>query len=435
MLRTAATLSACAGAALAVSAPVAADVITDWNAHALNAIVAGPTPPPAASRALAMVHTAVFDAVNSIDGSYRGYRYRTTQPIDGALRDAAAVTAAHGVLVGLFPAQAGALNTLRDNSLASLPVGGRAAGEAVGSDIASRVLAGRAADGSTATSSYQPTDPPVPGRWQRTPPGNLAPLAPQWGGVTPFALTSGNQFRPPAPPALNTPEYTAAYNEVKNLGRATGSTRTAEQTDIARAWAFGSGTITPPGSWNRIAEQVLPGSMSLVDRARAYAMLNVAMADAAIACWEAKYLYDYWRPITAIVNGDNDTNNDTVGDAAWTSLLTTPNFPAYTSGHSTFSRAGATILANILGTDSINIMFQGDAGIVRHLTSLDAAANEAGISRIYGGIHFSFDNTAGQDCGLQVGNWVINNSFQIPSPGVGAMLAVAGLIGLGRRRR
>jgi len=424
-------------AGISVGASASADVITDWNQHALNSVVTASSPPPLASRNLAMVQAAVFDAVNGIDGSYRSYKFRSSASVVGAQREAAAVAAAHRVLVGLYPAQTAALDTLKSNALSALPALGRSQGEAVGVDVGQQMLTFRSTDGSTATSTYQPANPPIPGRWQRTAAANPNnPLSPQWGGVTPFGLSSGTQFQPAAPPALGSAAYTAAYNEVKAIGSTSSATRTADQTSIARAWGFGGGTITPPGAWNRISQQLLgsPGR-SLVDNARAFAMLNVAMADAGIACWDAKFVYDLWRPITAIQQGDNDTNNDTVGDATWTSLLTTPNFPAYTSGHSTFSRSAAVILAEILGTDAINISFSGDNGEVRLLTSLDAAANEAGLSRVYGGIHYDFDNIQGQACGLNVANWVIGNYFQIPAPGAAGLLGLAGLLCGGRRRR
>lgn len=416
-----------------VTASAHADVVLDWNQHALNAIVAGGSPPPRASRALAMVQSAVFDAVNSVDRVYQPYLVNTVAPA-GTSREAAAVVAAHGVLVGLYPAQAAALNAHRDTSLAAIPDGpGKVSGIGLGQNVASAMIAWRSADGSNAPSTYTPTD--APGRW-RVGPGNMTPaLLPQWGEVTPFALSSGAQFRPSAPPSLDSVEYANALNEVKTLGRATGSSRTPEQTDIAVAWAFGAGTVTPPGAWNRIAQQVaFTGPDSVLQNARLFAALNVATADAAIACWDAKYVYDLWRPVHAIRDAHLDGNPLTEQEADWTPLLATPPFPAYTSGHSTFSRAAANVLASILGTDSIDVMFQGDGGVIRHLTSLDAAANEAGLSRIYGGIHFNFDNTEGQWCGAQVADWVLANYFQIPAPGV-AGLIVGCMVLAARRRR
>ncbi|MBX3387590.1 MAG: vanadium-dependent haloperoxidase [Phycisphaeraceae bacterium] len=409
-----------------------ADVVLDWNQHALNAVVAGGSPPPRASRALAMVQSAVFDAVNSVDRVYQPYLVNTVAPA-GTSREAAAVVAAHGVLVGLYPAQAAALDAHRDASLAAIPDGpGKVSGIGLGQNVASAMIAWRNSDGSDAPSTYTPTD--APGHW-RVGPGNVTPaLLPQWGQVTPFAIASGAQFRPPAPPSLDSVEYANSLNQVKALGRATGSTRTPEQTDIALAWAFGAGTVTPPGAWNQIAQQLaFSGPDSVLENARLFAALNVATADAAIACWDAKYVYDLWRPVHAIRDAHLDGNALTDQEADWTPLLATPPFPAYTSGHSTFSRAAASVLAAILGSDSIDIMFQGDAGVIRHLTSLDAAADEAGLSRIYGGIHFDFDNIMGQLCGEQVADWVLANYFQIPAPGAGALLI--GCIALAARRR
>jgi hypothetical protein len=421
---------------LALAPLASADVVTDWNAQALSAIQAAGSPPPAASRALAIVSASVYDAVNSVDRTHAPYMVDTIAT-PGTDRQAAAIAAASSALAALYPAQAATFNTLRTTQLSLIPdSAGKSAGISLGDSIATSITTTRTTDGS-ATVAPPYTGGTGIGQWRPTPPANANGLLPAWGNVTPFSINSGAQFRPSAPPAIGSPEYTAAYNEVKAIGRATGSTRTQDQTDIARAWAFGGGTITPPGGWNKIASDLsAQRSLSLSDNARMFAMLNVAQADAAIACWDAKYVFSMWRPITAINEGENDLNPGTAGDAAWTSLLTTPNFPTFTSGHSTFSRASATILAYFLGGDAISLSFQGDNGIMRSLTSLNEAANEAGLSRIYGGIHFSFDNTAGQQCGLDVANWVIANDFQaIPAPGAAGLGLVVGLFAARRRRR
>jgi hypothetical protein len=222
-------------------------------------------------------------------------------------------------------------------------------------------------------------------------------------------MTSGSQFRPAPPPALDSDAYAAAINEVKDLGRADSTTRTDEQTQIARFWNDGLGTAFAPGYWNRIAGQVATDQgLSLVQNARLFAMLNIATADALISCWDAKYTYNLWRPVTAIRAADTDGNPDTEADANWTPLLVTPNFPSYTSAHSTVSAAAAEVLTALFGAE--NSCSVGAEGVpyTRSFTSFDAAA-EAGQSRIYGGIHYQFDNQAAHVSGRAVGRFVVAN--------------------------
>ena len=224
-------------------------------------------------------------------------------------------------------------------------------------------------------------------------------------------MTSGSQFRPESQPALTSDNYTADFNQVKDLGSINSTTRTAEQTEIAQFWADGAGTFTPPGHWSQIAQNVAATKgNSLLDNARLFALLNISLADAGIASWDAKYQYNFWRPITAIQKADSDDNSNTIIDPNWKPLITTPPFPEYTSGHSTFSGAAATVLTSLLGD---NISFDnnsiGTPGIERTFGSFNAAATEAGISRIYGGIHFNSANIEGQNTGKSVGNYVLQN--------------------------
>jgi hypothetical protein len=222
-------------------------------------------------------------------------------------------------------------------------------------------------------------------------------------------MLTNSQFRPVAPPAITTTEYSSAFALIKQLGSAGSTIRNADQTATAYFWAGGPGTATPPGQWNLISRTVAQQQdLSTTDASRLYALMNMALADAAILCWDAKYFYDYWRPITAIRSGDVDGNAGTPGDPTWTPLLATPSFPAYTSGHSTFSAAASTVLAAFFGTDMISFTVPSEhpnAG-ARTFRSFTAAANEAGMSRIYGGIHFGFDNKAGLASGRALGNFV-----------------------------
>jgi hypothetical protein len=283
--------------------------------------------------------------------------------------------------------------------------------------VAGQILLWRAKDNSAAT-NVKPPSSSGPGAWVPTPPGFAPYLLPQWGFVTPFAMPASDFFRPSGPPALESAKYAADYNEVKALGAAVGSTRTREQTKIAEFWADGPGTATPPGHWNLIARDVATARRnSLQQNARLFALLNVAMADAAICAWDAKYHYNFWRPVTAIREGDNDGNPATAGDPNWISLIITPPFPDYISGHSTFSGAAAEVLSLFYGTTRIRFTTGTESdqlprGTVREFRSFRDAAREAALSRMYGGIHFRSANDDGLKSGSAIGEWAFTHTMQ-----------------------
>jgi hypothetical protein len=269
--------------------------------------------------------------------------------------------------------------------------------------VAERVLRWRAKDTTASRSRYTPRI--EAGRWRPTPPDERAPLLPEWGAVACFAVPDGSKFRPPGPPALDSDAYIDSYRFVKALGGKESRERTREQTEIALFWAGGEGTVTPPGQWNRIARSAAAGrKLSLVESARLYALLNVSMCDAAMICWDSKYRFDFWRPVTAIRRSD----------PSWMPLLPTPPFPAYTSGHSSFSGAAAAALAAYFKTDEVEFSASADdvPGVTRSFKSFTKAAEEAGMSRIYGGIHWDFDNTDGLKCGRTVAEYVVTNFFE-----------------------
>ncbi|QLE56855.1 Ig-like domain-containing protein [Nostoc sp. TCL26-01] len=385
------------------------DVVLDWNTILLNAIYTDKTAPPRASRNMAIAQTAVFDAINSITKNYQNYYFTGVAPV-GASPEAAAAAAAHRVLVNLYPGQITFFDAALTESLAEIPDGAAEdAGVIFGRTVADSILTLRGTDGSSTTVTYTPGT--NPGDWIPTAPGFAPALLPQWGQVTPFGLTSGSQFRPEGPPALDSQQYTDDYNQVKDLGKKNSTTRTAEQTQIALFWADGGGTFTPPGHWNQIAQNVVASKgNSLVDNARIFALLDISIADAGIAAWDAKYHYNFWRPITAIQKGDTDGNPNTIADPNWTPLITTPPFPDYISGHSTFSGAATTILTALLG-DNVNFTVNslGLPGVYRQFNSFSAAADEAAISRLYGGIHFNTANVDGLATGKLIGNYVLQN--------------------------
>lgn len=384
--------------------------VIEWNGVMLNAVRTASTAPPLASRNMAMVHAAIYDAVNSISKKYTPYLVEIDPPA-GTSAEAATAAAAHRVLVNLYPAQAVTFDEAYASSLAKITDGkAKQDGIALGQQVADQIISSRSTDGITKVVQYTPST--NPGSWVPTPPALAAALAPHWGAeVTPFAMTSGSQFRPAGPPALDSAKYAEEVNYVKEIGKSDSLTRTPDQTAIAKFWANGAGTFTPPGHWNQIAEETatLTGQ-SLEDSARLFALLNIALADAAISCWDAKYQYNLWRPVTAIHQADTDNNPETTADPLWTPLLTTPPFPEYTSGHSTFSGAADPVMSSVFGSD-YGLADRGDRTIntLRTFENFSEAADESGMSRIYGGIHFMSANVDGLSAGRNVGNYVVQN--------------------------
>jgi hypothetical protein len=389
--------------------PAHADVITDWDSVLLETIRATSTPPPQAARAIAMVHVAMFDAVNAYTHSCKPYLVGASASPPPA-RPAAAAAAAHRVLSSLYPDHVASFDAALTHSLASVPPGLRKSGIAFGALCGSAILELRADDHADLVVPYVPLV--GPGFWIPTPPGYAAALFPNWPLVTPFCMTDGAQFRSSGPPDLASAAYTAAFAETAELGRDTSASRTPEQTEIAFFWADGGGTATPPGHWMVIAQDVaLARGNTLDENARLFALLGLAVCDASIVAWDDKYAYDHWRPVTAIRAAAEDGNPDTVADATWTPLLVTPAFPSYVSGHSTFSSSAARVLARFFHSDAVSFTTTSDAlpGVTRSFASFSAAADEAGQSRIWGGIHWQYDNQDGLAAGRALGDSVFEH--------------------------
>jgi hypothetical protein len=402
----------CVAAMTIAAIPVRADVVLDWNAYAASAIigVSGQVPPRALIR-LAMVHLAMYDAVNAIEGvpfaTYAGPLI-VDRP---ASADAAAAAAAHDVLVALSPTQTADLDGKYAASLAAVPDGlGKLNGIAVGQRAASAILAVRAQDGRDATVAYVPGS--GPGVWEPTPPAFLGAQAPEIPFVQPFVMRAASQFRPEPPPSLISKEWAQDYNEVKALGAAVGSSRTAEQTEIARFWSD-----NPPLQWNRAWRALsIAKGLGRLDNARYFAILTTASADALIACWDAKYFYNFWRPVTAIRAGDSDGNSETTPDRTWAGLIVTPNHPEYPAAHGCFSAASTETLKHFFGTDQI--AFSIDSTVAGLVTSVrtygrfsDALA-EVLEARIYGGMHYRNSTRVGANIGKQVARFTARHFFQ-----------------------
>lgn len=401
------------------------DMVIQWNDVLRDAVRTAGSPPTFASRNMAITQAAVYDAVNALD------RTHEVLLIDAlahpkASREAAVAAAAHRALVGLYPTQAATFDARLAASLATIPDGkAEDDGVALGRSVAERILALRQNDGSSVTL------PPylggsAPGEWRPTPSASLPGLHPQWPGVTPFTMTSGDQFRPTAPPALDSEAYTTAFNEVKALGSAGSTARSAEQRDIALFWVNGPGTASAPGHLNLLAQIVAQQEgNTLEENARLFAALNVAIADSILSCWDAKYQFRLWRPITGIRLAADDGNAATEADPAWTPLIPTPPFPSYTSAHSHVSGAAAAVLAGFFGTDNIafTLPSQNLALPARSYTSFSQAAQESADSRLYAGMHWRFDNEVGLSVGNAVGQYVLGNVLRPV-----AQEAVAGVV-------
>ncbi len=421
----------------------ASDAVQNINTTLLNSIraSAATTPPPLAARAIAMVSIATFDAVNA--GSMMGYQgYSYTGPaISGVSKEALAISAGYTMMANLFPAASDSLMMQMNARLTALPVDAaiRASSLSVGSGIANNFFNARLDDGaSVAQVPYLPGT--NPGDFQPTKPSD--PVLPLWGNVLPFATTSNSQFGNGAPLAVGSPQWIAEYKQVKELGCA--NCGTAEQQLIARFWADGGSTFTPPGHWIDITNgAILANGLSTLEAARLTALVGMSVADAGITAWHDKYLHNTWRPVTAINNCTPETCG-VAGEPGWTPLLSTPNFPAYVSGHSSFSGSAAGALAGYFDNDNIAFCTAADpaSGVVadRCFSSFSGAAFEAGMSRIYGGIHFEDDNGKAVNSGLNLGRFVADTQLQpigvVPEPSTWVML-VAGfaLVGAVTRGR
>ncbi len=390
------------------------DAVIDWNAVALNTIQATGTPTLIASRNLAIVHAAIYDATNAIYRTHEPYLVNVDpSEVAGASPEAAVVQAAYEALVNLYPTQRTVLDEQRIRSLAEIPSStAKDVGIVLGRSVAEQIIALRSNDGSVQANESPYSLEPALGVWQPTPPNFTPAVFPNWGQVTPFAISSGSAFRPDGFPALESAEYAEEFDEVRILGERNSAIRTPEQTEIAKFWSFGRpDTITTPGQWNRIAEEVaLQQGNTLEENARLFALLNITVADAGIAAYDAKYSYNRWRPITAIRGADIDGNPNTIADSDWEPLLNTPPHPDYLAAHSVFGGAAAKILADFFGDNtSFTATSQELPGISRSYSSFMQGAQENGDSRIYGGVHFQSANLDGLATGIAIGEFVSQN--------------------------
>lgn len=380
------------------------DMVIQWNIITQTVVTTAPSNPNLQTRWAAITQLAVYEAVNSITGDYEPYLGTIDAPEDASV-DAAVIVAAYDTLVGLRPSATVGLDVVRDLNLAAIPDGdAKEDGIAVGQAAAAAMLALRANDGSDDVVPYQ--QDPAPGIWQ--PLSGQTPVVPQWGQVDPFALVDGSQFRLPPPPGLHTRKYADAYNEVKRLGRIDSAFRPQDRTDVARLYASAS----PVQVFDPAARQVSEAQgLTLSQNARLLARLNMAMADAAFACWDTKYHYNFWRPQAAIRGGDTDGNGLTQADPDWLPLISTPAHPSYASGHATVSGAAVAILRNEFGKDgfAVTISHPAVAGVVKDYTAWDQMTKDIDDARIYGGIHFRFDQDFGAKQGHAVGIFVLEN--------------------------
>lgn len=379
-----------------------ARVLLDLNRAFLDSVAAESPPPALTARNLAVFHLAIHQSVVEAGKA-------------GLAAPVAAAAAGNRVASSLFPGRAGNFSALEQASLTGGPATGK---ERQALELGWRVgdawLERRKDDGSSTTIHYFPKE--APGQWRRTGAANRPPELPHWGKVTPFCLKSASQFPVPPPPALGSPAYREAWQQVERLGGATSDARTVDQTLAARYWSDFSYTPGPPGHWNEIAARMISTRhLDLAPAARLLARLNVAMADAGIVCWEVKYRCNFWRPVTAIQRADEDGDEATAPVPSWSPLLNTPPHPEYPSGHACFSGAAAAVLADAFPRLASPVATTSPSvpGGTRSFTSFDACAREIANSRVWGGIHFPTAGAAGLAVGEKIGRYCLGQ----PLPG------------------
>lgn len=391
------------------------DVVLQWN-RVLMETVLTPGQHPATImqvRSYAMMHAAMFDAANSIDGTHTPYLIDVPGSQNASI-EAAAAQAARDVLAALYPARVGVFDAELAVSLQGIENNRAQQGIRVGQIVAERMLATRTNDGWNVTPPAYAL-PTTPGNWQPTPPANSAATFTHYPNVLPFAIKSGTQFAPTPPPAMTSAQYAADFNEVKEIGAANSVTRTADQTLVARLWA----NVNTPTNfllvWNNVAHTVsVARDLTTAEKARLFALTNIALHDALQTTFASKFQYGLWRPVTAIRRADEDGNDNTSADPAWSSLIGTPSYPSYAGNMAAIGTSQATILALFFGRDDISFQhtWAGAGGATRSYAGFGAMANEQERARVYGGIHFTFDNVAGQSVGRNVANYIFANTMR-----------------------
>jgi hypothetical protein len=379
-----------------------ANVITDWDANAIAV-----TPPSAAGlREMAIMHVAMFDAVNSIARRYRPYMVQLPAS-EATSQEAAATAAAADVLIGLHPAAAAQIQAASASALAAIPEGkAKADSLALGQAVAEKILSVRSKDGANAPDDYRP----------KTKPGVYVPTAAvmfgsAWPRMTPFALTSPSQFRPPPPISLTSSEWSDNYNEIKDLGGKNSAKRSAQQTETARFWlALG------PAVYHQIPRQLVAAKqMNVVESARFMALYSIALTDASIAVFDAKYQYEFWRPVTAIRNGDIDDNPSTARESTWQPLDATPMHPEYPCAHCIQSGAAAGVIEAVLGSQEIPEVTMTSTtapGITHRWTNTAEYTEEIANARIWAGFHYRFSTRVGTEMGRKIGNYIVETVMQ-----------------------
>jgi len=385
-------------------------VITEWNTIAEGAIPAsaGVTLP----RTYAMMHIAMFDAVNSVEGGYTAYRVRVPA-WHGASGEAAAAQAAHDVLTALLPAGAAGYDTALAARLANIHPVRAQHGVQVGREVAKRVLEWRSSDGWVTPQTFTP--PALPGVWQPTPPAFAAAGFVQAGDALPFGLPTPYYYLPRRPPALNSQEYADAVNEIKAIGGVNSTVRTAEQTLQARLWASVGYKNLWSGIWNQVTRTVAANRrLSLIESARLFALVNASMQDGVQTAQASKFVYQLWRPVTAIQRAGEDLNPMTDADPTWMPLLTTPPYPSYAGNMACIGASTARALALYFGTNDLPFTVQwtglnGNADVARPFQGFWQLAEHQAVSREFGGIHYHFDTTASQEVCPKVAGYIFAN--------------------------
>ena len=391
--------------------PVSADVVSDWNEKAIATMAADRMPNPiGTARILSIVHTAMFNAARTAATRPTVLLVKQSDAASTTLIDVAVHAAAARVLSELYPKQKAGLEAVFKSATASLPESSdKSAAIKAGEEAADSMLASRKNDGFDSADTYRPTT--SPGVYVPT----SLPIMSYVAGVKPFALKTVSQFRPDPPPALNSSLWTRDYNEVKELGAINSTKRTADQTEAGRFWVL-SGTLAS----NQVARTLLATKpLSIVESTRLFANLNVAMTDAFVAIFDAKYEYGFWRPITAIRNGDRDENPATDRDPEWRPLIDTPMHPEYPCAHCVCDGAAGVILESVFGTGtlpSFSLTFAGMPGVVRQYTSLHQLEDEVSMARIWGGVHYRTSTEVGRAMGKKVGEYVLRNYLPVVSP-------------------